>query len=129
MKLEPPFDTFRIEKHAGERKDFGLAPDDPYPLKGVTYPVNYGDIEGYTGEDGARLDLFVGTNDNGIMGYIKVTRPDVTETETKFFIRVSVDDEAAILEQFKPVLSGHGRFTSQYELLHAVEVFKDKAES
>lgn len=57
MKLQPPFDTFKIEKHAGEYKDFGASED--YPLKGVTYPVDYGDIQGYVAEDGANLDLFV----------------------------------------------------------------------
>lgn len=55
--LPAPFDTFRLEKQAGEYKDFGITADNPYPLKGVTYPVNYGDIPGYIGEDDANLDV------------------------------------------------------------------------
>jgi inorganic pyrophosphatase len=35
-----------------------------YPLKGVTYPVDYGYIEGYKSEDGEDLDIFVGSDRN-----------------------------------------------------------------
>jgi len=44
MNLPKPFDTFCVECHAGERKDFGLSPNSTYPLTGVTYPVDYGEI-------------------------------------------------------------------------------------
>lgn len=52
--MTAPFNTFKIEKKAGEYKSFAGLNDD-YPLKGVTYPVDYGDITGYTGQDGANL--------------------------------------------------------------------------
>ena len=48
-----------IENKAGTYKSFYTEGDpvwDKYPLKGATYPVDYGCIEGYTGEDEAELD-------------------------------------------------------------------------
>lgn len=73
-----------IENTKGSYKSFKTE-NDPvwhsYPLKGITYPVDYGCIEGYEGEDGAELDIFVGNGDKN--GYIKVRRLDVS-AETKF---------------------------------------------
>lgn len=124
MNLQPPFDTFRIEKHAGEYKDFGN-PESDYPLKGVTYPVDYGDISDFTGEDGANLDIFMGRTGT-LFGYIKVFRPELPDGEHKFYLYVSDDEESSILKEFQPVLVDHGKFASLDELLLAIEPFRTK---
>lgn len=122
MNLPKPFDTFKVEKQAGEYKDFGLAPESSYPLKGVTYPVDYGDIEGYVAEDGAKLDLFVGT---GIInGYIVVSRPELEEGEHKFYIQLTDEEEQAVLREFEPVITSHGRFATYEDIIEAIEPFK-----
>ena len=93
-----------IENPKGSYKSFQIEGDplwSPYPLKGITYPVDYGSIDGYRGEDKAELDIFVGTGDKN--GYIKVWRLDVPK-ETKFFMRLSDRELEDILEVFKPVL-------------------------
>lgn len=124
MVLRSPLDTFRLEKRAGEYKAFVASDDDPYPLKGVTYPTDYGDIAGYTAEDGAGLDLFVGTDKNGLLGFIKVWRPELPNGETKIFTNVTESEEAAILEAFEPVLTDHGRFDNISSLQQAIKQFK-----
>jgi len=109
----------------GEYKDFAVEDNDPYPLKGVTYPTNYGDIPGYTGEDGHPLDLFIGTGD--LLGYFLMYRPELqTGIEHKFYLNLTKEEEAAVLEEFKPVLRGHARFASIDALQQAIEPFKDK---
>lgn len=126
MQLPPPFDTFRLEMKAGEYKDFHVSPDNPYPLKGVTYPVNYGDIKGYTGEDKHDLDIFVGENGN-IFGYFRVYRPDVDgDKETKFYLFLTDAEEKAVFDAFESVLLDHGRYESIEILSEAVEKFKNK---
>lgn len=122
MNLPPPFDTLRIEKHAGEYKDFGN-PESDYPLKGVTYPVDYGDIDGYLGEDGANLDVFMGYSGT-IFGYIKVFRPELPNGEHKFYLYLTEDEERAILKEFGPVILKNDRFKSIDELTQAVKPFK-----
>jgi hypothetical protein len=121
--LPKPFDSFRVEKHAGERKDFGLPENSTYPLKGVTYPVNYGEIEGYVAEDGAFLDVFMGTNGD-LNGYIVVARPEVDDGEHKFYLYLTGEEEQALLKEFEPVLMEHGRFETYDELLQAIEPFR-----
>lgn len=125
--LPKPFDTFRLEKSPGEYKDFQIADDDPYPLKGVTFPTNYGDISGYTGEDGHPLDLFVGTGD--LCGFILMHRPDIAAeaTEHKFYLNLTEAEKAAVLKAFEPVLRGHTQFKSLDEILEAIEPFRDKS--
>ncbi len=123
MKLIPPFDTFRIEKHAGEYKDFGIPEDSTYPLKGITYPVDYGDIEGYVTEDGSNLDLFVGENGE-ICGFFRVSRPELNNGEHKFYINLSDEEERAVLEQFAPVIIERGRYKTNEELVEAIQRFK-----
>lgn len=96
-----------IENPKGSYKSFETEGDpvrNTYPLKGVTYPVDYGCIEGYEGEDGAELDIFVG-NWN-LNGYIKVRRLDVPE-ETKIFVKLTQKELEEVLEVFKPVLVKH----------------------
>lgn len=124
MNLKPPFDTFRLEKPAGTHKDFGLPIDSSYPLKGVTYPVDYGDIEGYVAEDGANLDVFVGK----IAGFIKVARPNTKEGEHKFYLNVTDEEEKAILGAFAAVVIGHGRFETNDDLLEAIEPFRQPSQ-
>jgi hypothetical protein len=127
MKLPEPFNTFRLEKQPGEYKDFQVAEGDPYPLKGVTYPVSYGDIDGFTGEDGHPLDVFVG-EDGDIFGYFQVARPDVTGgKEHKFYLFVTEDEETAIFKEFAPVLLDHARYNSLEELQQAVQPFKNES--
>lgn len=96
--------TVVIENPRGSYKSFDTE-DDPiwstYPLKGVTYPTDYGSLEGYVGEDGDNLDVFVGTGT--LFGYIKVWRLDVP-IETKILARVSEEELTKIKEAFQPVL-------------------------
>lgn len=121
MNLPPPLDTFQIEKHAGEYKDFGNNND--YPLKGVTYPVDYGDIEGYIGEDGAQLDFFVGT-DGDKHGFIKVFRPELPDGEHKFYVNLTDDEENAVINEFKSVITEQVRFNSIDDLVRDIQRFK-----
>lgn len=118
-----PLATFRLEKKAGEYKDFHVH-DKSYPLKGVTYPVNYGDISGYTGEDGANLDVFFG-EEGDLYGFIKVYRSELKDGEHKFYVYLTNDEEENLLKEFYPVLLEHRRFSTIDELIAAMEPFKD----
>ncbi len=96
-----------VENPKGSYKSFEIEGDpvwSDYPLKGVTYPVDYGCINGYQGEDGAELDVFVGTGD--LRGFVVVWRLDVPE-ETKVFINVTQGELDQILEVFKLVVLSH----------------------
>lgn len=113
-----------IENSAGTYKSFEIEGDplwQDYPLKGVTYPVNYGYIEGYEGEDGAELDIFVGTGD--INGFIKMSRKDVP-VETKFFKNLTQEELKEVLEAFEPVLLSHHIIPDQESFLKEIETFK-----
>ena len=115
-----------IENKAGTYKSFYTEGDpvwDKYPLKGVTYPVDYGCIEGYTGEDEAELDIFVGSGN--LSGYIKVWRLDVAE-ETKILKSLSQVELDAVLKEFKLVLLSHHIFNNENELFAYIEKFKNK---
>lgn len=99
--------TIIIENAKGTYTSFETEQDpigQPYPLKGVTYPVDYGYIEEYLGEDGAELDVFVGSGE--LCGYIRVWRLDVPE-ETKFFINLTDTELHEVLHAFAPVLLKH----------------------
>lgn len=92
-----------IENPKGSYKSFETENDpvwNSYPLKGITYPVDYGCIEGYRGEDEAELDIFVGSGDKN--GYIRVWRLDVPE-ETKFFMKLTDEELNDVLKVFEPV--------------------------
>ncbi|MDQ5957899.1 MAG: hypothetical protein QG665_231 [Patescibacteria group bacterium] len=96
-----------IENPKGSYKSFETEGDDvwqSYPLKGVTYPVDYGYIQDYIGEDDAELDIFVGSGNQS--GYIKVWRLDVPE-ETKFFANLTETELNQVIEAFSPVLIEH----------------------
>ncbi|HRH31648.1 MAG TPA: hypothetical protein PK950_03200 [Candidatus Paceibacterota bacterium] len=94
--------SISVENQKGTSKLF--VDDDEistYPLKSVIYPVDYGSIKGYIGEDGDDLDIFIGSGE--LAGYIKVWRLDVPE-EVKFFIQVTPKEVEEIKAAFKPVL-------------------------
>lgn len=120
------FDNFKIEieNPAGSYKSFNIK-DDPvwkeYPLEGVTYPVDYGYLEGFQGEDGAELDVFVGSGN--LNGYIKVWRLDVPE-ETKFFKNLTPEELAKVLEVFKPVLLSHEIISDEEKFLVELTKFR-----
>lgn len=105
-----------IDQARGTYKSFET---EGYPLKGVTYPVDYGSIAGYRGEDGDDLDVFIGTGDK--FGMMKVWRLDVP-VETKMFAKVSDVDIDVILKEFAPVVLEHHVF-SENEFLNTIEKF------
>jgi len=123
MDLPQPFDTFRLEKKAGEYKDFDLAADSTYSLKGVTYPVDYGDIKGYVAEDGANLDVFVG-KEGSIAGCFTVSRPELPEGEHKFYLNLNEAEEQSVLKAFELVIIEHTRFDTFEDLVRAMEPFR-----
>jgi len=115
-----------IENKAGTYKSFHTEGDpiwDKYPLKGVTYPVDYGYIEGYTGEDDADLDVFIGSGN--LNGYIKVWRLDVKE-ETKILKNVTQAEIDAIINEFKSVITSTGIFTNKTEFEKFLATFSNK---
>jgi hypothetical protein len=100
MDAPPTKYTIVIENRKGSYKSFDT--DSSYPLKGVTYPVDYGYIKGYTGEDGDPLDAFVGSGK--LFGYITVWRNDVP-TETKMFLNLTDAELDLVKKEFAPVLT------------------------
>lgn len=123
MSVTEPFDTFHKELQAGEYKSFGLPDDDPYPLKGVTYPVPYGDIPGYIGEDGDDLDVFMG-DEGHHCGWFTVKRPDVL-SEHKVYVNLTDEEQSAVLHEFEPVIVEHQE-VSLPDLVKFIETFKKK---
>lgn len=110
-----------IEQPKGSYKSF-VDEDEPssYPLKGVTYPVDYGYIDGYTAEDNAELDVFVGS---GILcGYLIVWRLDVP-TETKMILNVTEQEMHEITQVFAPVLR-EIKVLSELEWKEKIQEFK-----
>lgn len=113
-----------IENPKGTYKSFVDENDanNTYPLKGVTYPVDYGYIEGYVGEDNDVLDIFVGSGSE--FGFIRVSRPDIEGgIETKVLANLTSDELTQILEAYKPVLLSH-TVMSEKELLSDLAAFK-----
>lgn len=122
-----PFSTFAVDHPKGSTKEFFDNPSEypEYPLRRVTYPVDYGSIPSHTAEDGADLDLFVGSDHKGETGSFVVKRPEGFKRETKFFHRVTPEEKQQILKEFGPVL--HGKETvykTHAELLAALGKFK-----
>ena len=102
-----------IENPKGSYKSFDIEGDfvwEKYPLTGVVYPVDYGYIDGYTGEDGHDLDVFVGSGN--LFGFIKIWRMDVPE-ETKILAKVTQEELDQILQTFSPALLSHTLLTEQ----------------
>lgn len=117
--------TYRIviENPKGSYKSFEIEGDPvwkSYPLVGVTYPVDYGFIQGYQGEDGAELDVFVGTGDKN--GALTIWRLDVP-VETKFFMGLTDEELGAVLMVFKPVLLTASVYDDD-RFMRELEVFK-----
>ena len=122
-QLPAPINAFVVDVPANVYYDFELEPNSSYPLKGVTYPVDYGNIPGYTAEDGHELDFFVGLELTGEMGYIIVDRGETIPDEHKFYIGLKAE---AIISELKPVLIEHKSIGDVTTLLKMVEKFKDK---
>ncbi len=114
-----------IENPKGSYKSFEIESvpgREDYPLTGVTYPVDYGYLEGYMGEDDDPLDVFVGSGD--LMGYIKVWRYDVP-LETKMAMNVSADEWQQILEVFKPVITENKLFEQEVDFQSFIGAYKN----
>ncbi len=126
-QLPSPLNAFVIDVPANQYYDFKLAPDSTYPLKGVTYPVDYGNIPGHTGEDGHELDFYIGKTLNGLIGYVVVFRGDDRPNEHKFYVGLTEQEQQSILSELKPVLIEQQGIHNLDELLKAIEPFKDEA--
>lgn len=113
-----------IENPKGSHKSFEIE-NDPvwkdYPLSGVTYPVDYGYVEGYKSEDGEDLDVFVGTGE--LNGYIKIWRYDVP-IETKFVTNVTQDEWDEIVKTFSLVIKDQKIFDNNEEYQASIEAYK-----
>lgn len=113
-----------IENRQGSYKSFEIEHDPvwkDYPLKGVTYPVDYGYISGYKSEDNQDLDVFIGTGT--LRGFIKVWRCDVP-IETKFVINVAESEWNQILKIFAPVIKEHHLFKDDEEYRNTLNTYK-----
>ncbi len=124
-QLPFPLNTFVVDVPAQTYYDFELPSESDYPLKGVIYPVDYGHIPDYTAEDGHELDLFVGKQFSGAMGYIEVYRSEVVPRERKFFVGLSMADIDVIATELKPVLVNQYVATSVTELAALIEKYKN----
>ena len=124
-QLPEPINRFAIDVPANQYYDFELAPDSTYPLKGVTYPVDYGNIPGYTAEDGHELDFFIGSQTDGEIGYVLVDRGEHTPNEHKFYIGLTTEQVEEVLLQLKPVLIKSKKITGPASLLEMIEQYKD----
>lgn len=124
-QLPEPLNTFVLDVPASEYYDFELSADSTYPLNGVTYPVDYGHIEGYTSEDGHELDLFVGNSYDGISGYVLVFRGEDRPNEHKFLVGITEQEWQLVKDELEPVLISHGTFPDVDGLLEAIKKFKD----
>lgn len=125
-QLPHPLNTFVVDVPADQYYDFKLAPDSTYPLKGVTYPVDYGNIPGYTAEDNHELDLFVGNDPGGEAGSIVVDRGSSIGHERKFYVALTKDELTLVLQQLHPVLIDHQELNDVPSLIEAIAPFKDK---
>jgi hypothetical protein len=125
QQLPEPLTSFIIDVPAHHYYDFELSPESTYPLRGVTYPVDYGHINGYTAEDGHELDLFVGNSADGLAGVVLVDRGTNTPNEHKFYVALSAEEVTGIISQLKPVLISHQELATTKDLLANIEQFKD----
>ncbi len=124
-ELPAPLPTFVTDVPQNQYYDFELEPGSTYPLKGVTYPVDYGNIPGYTAEDGHELDFFVGSLPDGEIGYVVVYRGETAPNEHKFYIGLTTQEVEEVLRQLKPVLVEHKKIDDKASLLAMIEQFKD----
>lgn len=91
--IENPKGTKKVLVADGEVSD--------YPLKKVMYPVDYGSIAGFQGEDGDDLDVFVGSGHKS--GFLIVRRPDIP-TETKIYFNLTEIELDQVKSAFQPVM-------------------------
>ncbi len=125
-QLPAPLNTFVVDIPKNQYYDFELEEGSTYPLSGVTYPVDYGNIPGHTGEDGHELDLFVGSDIGGKAGSVFVYRGTDVPNEHKFYVAMSDSELATVLQELEPVLLDHASIATSTELLEQIENFKDK---
>ncbi|HEY9857335.1 MAG TPA: hypothetical protein V6D05_16450 [Stenomitos sp.] len=55
----------------------------------IVYPIDYGYVNGVLGEDGAELDVFVGTADTGVVAYERTVDHRKGDTELKLLYNCS----------------------------------------
>ncbi len=114
-----------IENPKGSHKVFVEESDTSewkdYPLRSVTYPVDYGYIEGYKSEDDEDLDVFVGTGE--LSGYMKIWRCDVP-IETKFIMNVTQEEFGEIITLFASVVTEKGEFKTESEFRSKLQEYK-----
>lgn len=127
-KFPAPINSFVIDVPKNQYYDFKLDTNSTYPLKGVTYPVDYGNIPGHTAEDGHELDLFVGTAYPGELGVIFVYRGTDIPNEHKFYVGLDASERDKILEELQPVLIKHEQIKELATLLGMIDRFKDRDE-
>jgi inorganic pyrophosphatase len=115
-----------IENLRGSYKKFADTLEE-YPILGVTFPVHYGYIDGYIGEDTHDLDVFVGSGE--IHGIMRVNRDDVVGgIETKLIIYVTEKEFDEIAETYKLVIN-EIRKVSEEEIINLLPTFLDKKKS
>lgn len=124
--LPKPLNSFQVDVPANTYYNFELTPNSTYPLKGVTYTVDYGNIPGYIAEDGQELDLFVGNASNGKLGSIVVDRGQTIPNERKFYVALTTEELNAVLKELDPVLVSHRTATDITELLTQIKEYKDR---
>ena len=123
--LPDPLNTFVVDVPEHTYYDFELDSESSYPLRGVTYPVDYGNIPGYTGEDGHELDFYIGEDVEGLLGYIVVYRGETIPDEHKFYIGLTDDDLQKILTELGPVLIEQSSPPNISVLLNMVDEYKN----
>ena len=124
-QLPSPLNNIVIETGLGQYRDFGLDETSEYPLRGVKMHARYGYLPGYTAEDDADLDFFVGDDVDGRHGWIRVYRGDDNPEEHKFFVNMSDNQIRKTLDEYKPVLRGAHNFDSLDELLKDIARFRN----
>lgn len=112
---------FVVDQPKGSYREFA-PPGSTYPLKGVTYPTDYGYLPGYQGEDEAELDFFKGTGKQH--GSFRVRRDDVPGGETKFMTDMTPKERTAVLRAYRPVLQGRAISLDEAGLWQAMQQFK-----
>lgn len=123
-QLPEPLSDFVVDVPKNTYYDFQLKPGSAYPLSGVVYPVDYGNIPGYIAEDGHELDLFVGSTANGLQGFVVVDRGEDIPDEHKFYVGLNKAELDKILAQLQPVLLEHQAVENTTTLLVMISVYK-----